>query len=327
MTCPFPSSRDSLKNIRISKVNTKACNIAVVDPEIEGEIIIPGQAGNRHASGGTVGQSHRLAECSTVHVVGGAVLGVEGAVEAGTVRVITVEMLEAQGVRVVCDQLVIRHVIPHVQSGDLSRCQIGAVAAVFELVVIDVGHIAVLFVMIDGVVIGVVDCHESRRILHVYQIILVRAVVYGDIVPAVVLVIVQIVLGIIVLGERVVIIVVGRIIVIPRLEIRAVGVLIGNVVRGVLVQKVGQLDISLIVVGVIGRIMDRVKGPVIAVDDLGVGRVSAPVVVGHVARLVHHAAGRGRIILLRLVGRKQGIQITDRSPAAQRLRAVAGKPL
>ena len=76
--------------------------------------------------------------------------------------------------------------------------------------------------MIDGVVIGVVDCHESRRILHVYQIILVRAVVYGDIVPAVVLVIVQIVLGIIVLGERVVIIVVGRIIVIPRLEIRAV---------------------------------------------------------------------------------------------------------
>ena len=103
--------------------------------------------------------------------------------------------------------------------------------------------------------------------------------------------------------------------------------MIGNVVRGVLVQKVGQLDIRLIVVGVIGRIMDRVKGPVIAVDDLGVGRVSAPVVVGHVARLVHHAAGRGRIILLRLVGRKQGIQITDRSPAAQRLRAVAGKPL
>ena len=99
-------------------------------------------------------------------------------------------------------------------------------------------------------------------------------------------IIVQIVLGIIVLGERVVIIVVGRIIVIPRLEIRAVGVLIGNVVRGVLVQKVGQLDISLIVVGVIGRIMDRVKGPVIAVDDLGVGRVSAPVVVGHVARSV-----------------------------------------
>lgn len=129
-----------------------------MNPKIEGEIVIPGQAGDRDTSGGTVGQSHRLAECSTVHVVGGAVLGVEGPVEAGTVRVIAVEMLEAQGVRVVCDQLVIRHVIPHVQSGDLGRCQIGAVAAVFELVVIDVGDVSdfAVILVVRGVV-GIID--------------------------------------------------------------------------------------------------------------------------------------------------------------------------
>ena len=307
MTCPFPSSRDSLKNIRISKVNTKACNIAVVDPEIEGEIIIPGQAGNRHASGGTVGQSHRLAECSTVHVVGGAVLGVEGAVEAGTVRVITVEMLEAQGVRVVCDQLVIRHVIPHVQSGDLSRCQIGAVAAVFELVVIDVGDVSdfAVILVVRGV-IGVVDRDEGRRILDVYQIVFIRAIVDGDIIAAVVLVVIQIVLGIVVFLEGGIVVIIRCVVVVPGFEVCAVGVFViggaGDVVGGVVVQEVRKADVRLVVVRVVGGVMDSVEGLVVAVNDADIRCIAAAIVVGDVTLFVLHTAGGSGIVLLGFAG-------------------------
>lgn len=96
-------------------------------------------------------------------------------------------------------------------------------------------------VVIDCVIIGVVDRDKSRRILHVYQIILIRAVVYRDVVPAVVLVIVEIVLGVFVLREIVIIVIVCGVIIIPGLEIGAVTVLIRDIVGRVLIQEVRQL--------------------------------------------------------------------------------------
>ena len=49
--------------------------------------------------------------------------------------------------------------------------------------------------------------------------------------------------------------------------------------------------------------MNGIEGFVIAVNDLGIGGVPAPVVVGHVAVLVLHAAGGRGVVLLRLTGR------------------------
>lgn len=143
-------------------------------------------------------------------------------------------MLEAQGVGIVRYQLVIDHVIAEDHSGHFVSAQGGAVAPVRQLVVVDVGYVTVLFIMVDGIIIGVIDRHEGRRILHVHQVIFIRAVVYGDIVPAVVLVIIEVVLGIIVFGELVKIVVVCGIVIVPGLEIRTISVLVADVIGRVL---------------------------------------------------------------------------------------------
>ena len=239
---PPPQSRHFLENIRISEIDPQLGNIVIVDSEIKGQAAVTGQARDLNAGGGPVGQRQRLAECAAVHVVCGTVFGVKGPVEAGAVRVIAVKVLEAQGIGVIRYQLVIDHVIAEDHSGHFVSAQGGAVAPVRQLVVIDVGYVTVLFVMVDGIIIGVIDRHEGGRILHVHQVIFIRAVVYGDIVPAVVLVIIEIVLGIIVFGELVKIVVVCGIVVVPGLEIRAVGVLVADVIGRVLIQKIGQLE-------------------------------------------------------------------------------------
>ena len=83
-----------------------------------------------------------LAECSAVYIDRGTVLGVEGPATAGTVVVVAVEVLEAEGVRVIRYQFIICSVVTQIQTGDLRGRERGAVTAVLELVVADVGYVA-----------------------------------------------------------------------------------------------------------------------------------------------------------------------------------------
>ena len=231
-------------------------------------------------------------------------------------------MLEAQRVGIIRHQLIVFDIIAEIHSGHLSRRQTGAVPPILQLVVVDVGHVPYLLVVVYSCIVGIIDRDESRRILHVYQIVLICAVVYGDIVPAVVLVIVEIVLGVFVLREIVIIVIVCGVIIIPGLEIGAVAVFIGDIIGGVLVQEVRQLNVRLIIVGIVGRVMDRVEGPVIAVNDLGIGRIAATIIVGHIPGLVHHAAGNARIVILRLVHRVGVVGVVYRIPGIRRAGAV-----
>ena len=221
-------------------------------------------------------------------------------------------MLKAQRVGIVRHKLVVFDIIAEVHSGHFRSGQGGTVAAILELVVVDVGDVAHLLVVDVGGVVGVIHRDKGGGILDINEVVLVRAVVDGDVIAAVVLVVIEIVLGVIVLGELVVIVVVGGVVVVPGLEVCAVGVII--VVRGVLVQEVLQLDIGFVVVcgRVVGGVVDGIEGLVVAVDDLGIIGISASVVVGDVAVFVLHAAGWRGIVGLWLrryvFRRKQGIQ-------------------
>ena len=212
---PGPIIRHLLKNTRVSEVNAKTLNIIEIDPKIKGQAVIPEQAGDGHTCGGTIRQRHGLTEGTAVHVVGGAVLRVEGPVEAGTVGIVAVKVLEAQGIGIIRDQLIICHVIVQIQTGHLGGGEGGAVAPVLQLVVIDVGHV----------------------------IILVCAVVDGDVIAAVVLVVVQVILDIVILIELSVVVIVGSIVVVPGLEICAIGIFIADVIGSILIEKVRKLNI------------------------------------------------------------------------------------
>ena len=124
---------------------------------------------------------------------------VESPAIAGAVIVIAIEVLEAEGVRVIRYQFIVRGIVAQVQTGDLRSCERGAVAAVLKLVVINVGDIPGLLVIIIGGIVGIVDGDEGRGILDVNQVIFVCAVVNGDIVTAVILVVVEVILGVVVL--------------------------------------------------------------------------------------------------------------------------------
>jgi hypothetical protein len=229
-------------------------------------------------------------------------LRVESPAIAGAVIVIAIEVLEAEGVRVIRYQFIVRGIVTQVQTGDLRSCERGTVAAVLELVVINVGDIPGLLVIIIGGIVGIVDGDEGRGILDVNQVIFVCAVVNGDVVAAVVLVVVEVVLGVIVLGEVIEIVLVFSIIVIPRFEIRAVGVIV--IVGGIAVEEVGELDVGLIVVGVIRGVVDGVEGLIVAVNDFCGGGIAASVVVGYVAVFVLHAVGWRGIVFLWPISRK-----------------------
>ena len=300
---PAPGNRDCTEDIRISEVDTQAGNVIIVDPEIEGQAVIPGQAGNGHTGGGTIRQRHGLTEGTAVHIICRAVLGVEGPVEAGAVGIVAVKVLEAQGIGIIRDQLVICHVIVQIQTGHLGGGEGGAVAPVLQLVVVDVGHVPdVLVVLVVRGVVGVIDGNKGGGVLDVYQIILVCAVVDGNVIAAVVLVVIKVVLGVVVLGERSVIVVVGGIVVVPGVKIRAVGVLIiggiGDVVCGVIVEEIREPDIGLVIVRVVGGVMDGVEGLVVAVDDSHIRGVAAAVIVGYIAGAVYYATGTSGIIIL-----------------------------
>ena len=105
-----------------------------------------------------------------------------------------------------------------------------------------------------------------------------------------------------------VVIVVGGVVVVPGLEIRAVGVLIiggvGDVIGGIVVEEVFQADVGLVVIGsrVIGGVVDGIKGVVVAVDDVGVGGISTTIIVGHVAVLVLRTARAGGIVVAGGIG-------------------------
>lgn len=313
---PAPGNRDCTEDIRISEVDTQAGNIIIVDPEIEGQAVIAGQTRDGHTGGGAIRQRHGLAESAAVHVIGRSVLGVECPVEAGAVGIVAVKVLEAQGIGIIRDQLVICHVVVQIQTGHLGGGEGGAVAPVLQLVVVDVGHVPdVLVVLVVRGVVGVIDGNKGGGVLDVYQIILVCAVVDGDVIAAVVLVVIEVVLGVIVLGERSVIVVVGGIVVVPGVEIRAVGVLIiggiGDVVCGVIVEEIREPDIGLVIVRVVGGVMDGVEGLVIAVDDSHIRGVAATVIVRHVAGFIYYTVSAVSIIILRLVSR---IIISRRTP-------------
>ena len=304
---PAPGNRDCTEDIRISEVDTQAGNVIIVDPEIEGQAVIPGQAGNGHTGGGTIRQRHGLTEGTAVHIICRAVLGVEGPVEAGTVGIVAVKVLEAQGIGIIRDQLVICHVIVQIQTGHLGGGEGGAVAPVLQLVVVDVGHVPdVLVVLVVRGVVGVIDGNKGGGVLDVYQIILVCAVVDGNVIAAVVLVVIKVVLGVVVLGEIGIVVVIGGVVVVPGLEIRAIGVLIiggiGDVVCGVVVEEVREPDIGLVIVRVVGGVMDGVEGLVVAVNDSHIRGVTATVIVGYIAIFVLYAAGGRGIVLLGFVG-------------------------
>ena len=299
---PYSLCRNLFKDTGISEVNSQTGDIVVVDPEVKGQAVIPGQAGNGHTGGGAAGQRHGLAECPAVHVICRAVLGIEGPVETGAVSVIAVKVLKAQGIRVIRDQLIIGHVIVQVQTGHFGGREGGAVAAVLQLVVVDVGHVPDFLIVIVGGVISIVDGDEGWGVLDVYQIILVCTVVNGDIIAAVILVVVEIILGVVVLVKSGVIVIVGRVIVVPGFEVRTVGIFITDVVGGVLVEEVRELDVGLIVIcgGVVCGVVDGVKGLVVAVDDFRVGSVAAAVIVRYITGTIYYTAGTSSVIILRL---------------------------
>ena len=159
-------------------------------------------------------------------------------------------MLETERVGVIRHQLIVFHIVAEVYPGYFCGGQSGAVAAIFQFVVVDVGHVSRLFIIIDGIVKG-------RGILNIYEIIFVRAVVDGQIVAAVILIVIQVI--------RSIIVIVCGIVVIPGLEIRAIGIVV--VIGGVLVQEVRQLDVGLIVVCIIGGVMDSIKSFIIAINN------------------------------------------------------------
>ena len=242
--------------------------------------------------------------CPAVHVSSGPVLGVETAAIHRAVVVVSVKMLETEGIGVIRHQLIIGNVIAEVQASHLSGRKGGAVAPVLKLIVIDVGNVSDFLFVIDicGIV-GIIDCDEGGRILYVDQVVFICAVVDGDIITAVVLVVVEVILGVVVLVEGSIVVIVGGIVIIPGLEIGAVGVIVRDIIGGVAVQEVRKFDIRFVIVGcggVIG-VVNGIEGFVIAVNDLGIGGVPAPVVVGHVAVLVLHAAGGRGVVLLRYI--------------------------
>ena len=162
---------------------------------------------------------------------------IEAAAIDGAVVVIVVEMLEAECVRVVRDLDVIGYIIAEVQPGHLRSGEGGAVAPIFQLVVVDVGNIPDLFI-VDGIVVGVIDGDEGGRILYVNEVVFIRTVVDGDVIAAVVLVVIEVVLRVIVLVEGSIVVVIRRVVVVPGLKVCAVGIVVCDVVRGIAVQEV-----------------------------------------------------------------------------------------
>ena len=146
-------------------------------------------------------------------------------------------MLEAERVRVVRDLDVIGYIIAEVQPGYLRSGEGGAVAPIFQLVVVDVGNIPDLFI-VDGVVVGVIDGDEGGRILYVNEVVFIRTVVDGDVIAAVVLVVIEVVLRVIVLVEGGIVIVIRRVVVVPGLKVCAVGIIVCDVVCGIAVQEI-----------------------------------------------------------------------------------------
>ena len=125
-------------------------------------------------------------------------------------------MLEAQSIRIICYQLIIDYIIAEVHSGHFGRGQAGAVAAVLQLVVVDIGYVSDRITVVIGGIVGVIDSDKGGGILDIYKIVFICTIVDGDIVLAVVLIIVKVVLSVVVI--------VSSIIVIPGLEICAVSV-------------------------------------------------------------------------------------------------------
>jgi len=151
-------------------------------------------------------------------------------------------------------------------------------------VIVDVGDIADLLIVDVGGVVSIVDGNEGGRILDINQIILIGAIVNGNIIAAVVLVVIEIIIGGIVLVEFVVIVVVGSVIIISGFEIGRICIVGGYIVGSILIEEVVKFNVRFVLIcrTVIGGIVDRVESLIIAINDLGVGGIAAAVVVGNI---------------------------------------------
>ena len=294
---------NTLENIRITKVNPQVGDIRIINTEIKGQAVIAGQVRNLNTGSGTGRKLHGLTEGPAVYIDVGPVLRVEGAVEAGTVSIVAVKVLEAERIWVIHHQVVVGGVIVDIQAADLNRRQGGTVAAILQFEVVDVGNVSDMLAVIN-VVVDIVDGDKGWGVLDINQIVLIRAVINGDVVLAVILIVIKIILGIVVI--------VRGIVIVPGFELCAVGVVI--VIGGVLVQEIFQFDICLIVVCVIRGIMNSVEGLIVAVDNLGIGGITATVVVGNITVFVLHTIGRGSIVVLGFVRRKKFIKISNWIP-------------
>ena len=234
-------------------------------------------------------------------------------------------MLETESVRIIRDQDVVSNVISEIQPGHLAGGEVSAVSPVRQLEVIDVRHITHVAVVIGGIVVVVVDRDEGGAVLYVDQVILIRAVVDGDVILAIVLVIVKIVVRCGNRGKVVVIEVVCVVVVIPGLKIILIGIAV--VVRCVGIQKIRQLDIGLIVVGRIRCVMYGIEGFIVAVYDLRGGRVSTTVIIGHIPVSVLYRFGRRGIIFLFFVCGKYSIRPASGCPASIRFITIAQNPI
>ena len=192
ISTPLAVLRDLLKKVCITEIYPQLGNIIVVNPKIEGETAVTGEIRDGHTSGRAIGQRDSLTECSAVYIGRGAVLRVESPAITGAVVVVAIEVLEAEGVWVICHQFIICGVVAQVQTGDLRSCERGAVAAVLELVVVDVGYIAGLLtiVVIRGIK-SIIDGNKGRGILDIYQVVFVSAIVDRDIITAVILIVIS----------------------------------------------------------------------------------------------------------------------------------------
>ena len=73
-----------------------------------------------------------------------------------------------------------------------------------------------------------------------------------------------------------------------------------DIICCVVVQEVREADVGFVIVSgrVVRGVVDGVEGVVVAVDDLHVGCVTAPIVVGDIATVINCSTGTGRVIIL-----------------------------
>lgn len=266
-----------MHQVRITEINPKGGDRTVIDPKVDGQPVVVGQTGNNDTSCGAAGKLQSLSEYTGIDIGGRTVHGKQIVAIRGTVYIVSIEVLQTKSIRIFGNELIVCNVITQIQAGDLVRRKGITVPAVVQFEVIDIGNVPIIIGdRIINVVISVINCDKGGRILNVDQVVFIGAVVDGNIVFAVVRIVIGLA-GVVVVG-------ILSIIVIPRFQLCAVGIVV--VIRCIRIQKVRQLHIRRIIVRIIRGIVNRIEGLVVAVNDLRSRSIATAIVVGHVAVLV-----------------------------------------